>query len=317
MEILVCGATGFVGGVIARGLLDAGHNVRALTRSPQTMGKRPASDRAIAEALEAGRLTPVGGDVTDPATLPRAVRGVEVVVLAVQFKGAPIERPAEHLTYEDVDHQGTVNLLEAIKASGGTPRFLYMSGITVSADATGPGDAAKWKAERAIRQSGLPWTIVRSSWAYGPGDKALNRILGYSDFLPFVPVFGDGRQIHTPVFVEDIGRLFAALVDGPERSRHTLFGLGGPDEVTLDEFLRAALRHMGRRRPILHIPVPLARLQAELLQLLPWRPLTPDAVDFVAREGAATAADRRLLAQRFPGFATTPLEEGLASYMGR
>lgn len=317
MEILVCGAAGFVGQAITHSLLGAGHHVRALTRSPEAATRKFTSSDVARDALASGRLAPVRGDVTDARTLVSAVTGAEVVIQATQFEGAPVERPADHLTYEEVDHRGTVNLLQAISSTEQTPRFLYMSGITVHAGATRPWDAAKWRAEEAIRQSGLDWSIVRSCWAYGPGDKALNRILGYSDLLPFVPVFGDGRQRLTPVFVRDIGRLFATLVDDPTHSRDTVFGLGGPDEVTLDGFLRAALDQMGRRRPILHIPVLLGRSQARLLQMLPWRPLTPDAVDFVAQEGAATSAERRLLSERFPGFETTTLRQGLASYLGR
>ncbi len=105
----------------------------------------------------------------------------------------------------------------------GAPRFLYMSGISVSPDSPYSWDQAKWQAEEAIRGSGLDWTIVRGSWAYGPDDAALNRILHYSDRLPFVPIFGPGNDPLTPLFVEDIGRLFALIVDQPgEERRHHL-----------------------------------------------------------------------------------------------
>ncbi len=317
MKILVCGATGFVGQAITRRLIEAGHAVRALTRSPDAALHSLAAVDTLSEALRVGQLLPHRGDVTDVDTLATAVSGVDAVVQAAQFKGAPVERPGAGLTYEDVDHRGTVNVLSAITATAAHPHFVYASGITVDAQAAGPWNVAKWKAEEAVRLSGLPWTIVRSCWAYGPRDKALNRLLSYSNLLPFVPVFGDGQAALTPVFVEDIGRLFARIVDSPIESRDTLFRLGGPDLVTLDDFLRAALEHMGRHRPILHIPVPLGRLAALPLQLLPWRPLTPDAVDFVAQAGAVTDEDRCLLRERFPGFETTPLREGLASYLAR
>ena len=316
MDILVCGATGFVGKSVTTHLLRAGHRVRALTRSPDSARRSLGSATAATSAIEAERLILLRGDVTDPATLAPAVADVDAVVQAAQFKGAPVENPKLGLTYDMVDRGGTVNLLEAIESQSSQPHFLYMSGITVDEHATGPWNVAKWRAEEAIRASGLPWTIVRSCWAYGQGDKALNRLLGYSDYLPFLPVFGDGHQALTPVFVQDIGSLFVRLVENASSSRNTLFNLGGPDEVTLDGFLRAAMRLMERRRPILHIPVSLGRTQASLLQHLPGRPLTPDAVDFVAQAGAITDDDRRLLGERFPGYRTTPLEEGLGSYLG-
>jgi NADH dehydrogenase len=318
-----------VGGAITRHLLDAGHNVRAVSPSTTRATTKFAGNDSGRRALAEGRLTFVQADVTKPASLAAAVEGVEAVIQAVQFTGAPVESPARGLTYMEVDRNGTLNLLGAIaQAYGrptagpalarfpdGSPRFLYMSGITVSAEAREPWNRAKWQAEEAIRGSGLDWTIVRGCWAYGRDDTALNRILHYSDHLPFVPIFGRGNEPLTPLFVEDIGRLLALLVAEPDKGRDTTFGLGGPDVVSLNEFLRLALEIMGRRRPILRIPKPVGKIQGALAQHLPGRPLTPDAVEFVSQGGAVTAADRGLLAVRFPEFRTTPLREGLVSYL--
>ncbi|MFH0915873.1 MAG: NAD-dependent epimerase/dehydratase family protein [bacterium] len=330
MKILVSGATGFVGGAITRRLLDAGHNVRAMSRSTGKAMTAFAATEQGRRALADGRLTFVQADVTNPVTLAAAVEGVEAVIQAAQFTGAPVEDPAQGLTYMAVDRDGTLNLLGAIaqvyrestagpamaRFPSGTPRFLYMSGISVSPDSPYSWNQAKWQAEEAIRGSGLDWTIVRGDWAYGPKDSALNRILRYSDRLPFVPIFGAGEAPLTPLFVEDIGRLYVLLIAHPEKAADTTFGLGGPDTVTLNQFLRLALAAMGRRRPILHIPKPVGKIQGALMQHLPGRPLTPDAVDFVSQEGAATEADRRLLAERFPEFRATPVREGLR-YLGK
>jgi NADH dehydrogenase len=230
----------------------------------------------------------------------------------------------------NVDRNGTLNLLGALAQVYGeptagptmarfpdsAPRFLYMSGISVTEASTFAWDRAKWQAEQAIQGSGLDWTIVRSSWLFGPDDVALNRLIGYSDYLPFVPLFGDGQAPLTPLYVEDLGRLFAAMMEGPEMSVDTLFKVGGPDEVTLNEFLHLAIRARGRRRPLLHIPMPVGKIQGAIMRHFPGRPLTPDAVDFVAQAGAVGADDRKFLAERFPTFAPTPLGSALGSYLG-
>jgi nucleoside-diphosphate-sugar epimerase len=313
MTILVSGATGFVGSAITRHLLAAGFAVRAMSRSTPHAKAKLGSEGAGHLALKDGRLTFVEADVTKPATLPAAVEGVDTVIQAAQFSGAPVEDPARGLTYERVDRDGTVNLLAALGRQ--KPRFLYMSGISVSSAATTPWDRAKWQAETAIRSSGLDWTIVRSCWAYSRDDAALNRILGYSDLLPFVPVFGDGREPLSPVHVEDIGRLFSLIVRHPEKGMQTTFALGGPDTVTLNEFLQLALHTMGRHRPILHIPKPVGKVQGAFMQFLPGRPLTPDAVDFVSQAGAVSEDDRRLLRERFAEFTATSVRDGLRSYL--
>jgi nucleoside-diphosphate-sugar epimerase len=337
VRILVSGATGFVGNTICRHLLDAGHQVRAMSRSTGRAMTVFAGHESGRRGLADGRLTFVQADITRPRTLPAAVAGVDAVIQAAQFAGAPVEDPDKGLTYMNVDRSGTMNLLEAIaevygmpaarnasaapntgtppSAATSAPRFLYQSGITTSASSPYTWDRAKWQAEEAIRDSGLEWSIVRCCWAYGENDTALNRIINYSDYLPFVPVFGNGQEPLTPVFVEDIGRLYALLIANPDRARNIIYGLGGPDLVTLDQFLHLALRAMGRGRPILHIPKTVGKIQGAIMYRFPGRPLSPAAVDFVAADGAVTDLDRQLLADWFPDFRATPIREGLQSYL--
>ncbi len=327
MRVLISGATGFMGRSISGHVLGAGHTVRAMSRSAEKAAGRFEALSESAAAMSEGRLEFVTADVTQSASLLAAVEGVDVVIQCAQFPGAPIEDARRGLTYMQVDRGGTLNLLAAIatvyraqtagvgmtRFPNGAPRFFYLSGVTVSKNATKTWDRAKWQAESAIRGSGLEWAIVRSSWAFGPGDESLNRILGFSDILPFVPIFGDGTELLTPVFVEDVGRLFARLVDDPEAARDATLPLGGPETITMNEFISAALEAMGRRRPILHVPKLLGKIPAAVLQFLPSRPLSPGAVDFTSQGGVA---DPGPILARFPDFKTTPTREALAGYLG-
>ncbi len=327
MKILVSGATGFMGSAITRHLLAAGHTVRAMTRSPEKARLSLGRYEGCRSATDEGRLTFVGGDVTRPETLPPAVAGVDAVVQAAQFPGAPVEDPAKGHTYMNVDRNGTFNLVTAVadvyqaetagpgmtRYPDGAPRFVYLSGVTVNGDSPNRWDQAKWQAEEAIRGSGLDWAIVRASWAYGPGDAALNRLLGYSDRLPFVPLFGDGSELITPVFVEDVGRLFALVLGAPDITDSATLPLGGPEVMTMNQVLETALQVMGRRRALLHIPVGVGHVQAAVMQFLPGRPLTPMAVDFSRQGGVADPAPIR---ERFPEFQPLRLRDALATYLG-
>ncbi|MHB0978872.1 MAG: NAD-dependent epimerase/dehydratase family protein [Thermoleophilia bacterium] len=327
MRVLVSGATGFQGRSITAHVLAAGHDVRAMSRSAQRARRDLGELPGAAEAIGDGRLTFVSADVTDPSTLPAAVGEVDVVIQCTQFRGAPVEDARQGLTYMRVDRDGTLNLLAAVAAvyraqtagagmarfPDGAPRFLYLSGVTVSADATATRDRAKWQAEEAIRGSGLDWSIVRCSWTFGPDDAALNRILGYSHRLPFLPLFGDGNELLTPVFVEDVGRLFARLVAEPEPARDATIPFGGPEVTSTNQFMRLALEVMGRKRPLLHVPKAIGKIPAAFLQYLPGQLLSPAAVDFTAQGGVA---DHTVLRERFPDFEGTPLRQALESYLG-
>jgi NADH dehydrogenase len=296
--ILVAGGTGFLGRHVVAALAARGLAVRVLSRAP---------DRAP----QAGQKEAVGGDVREPATLAPAVAGCEAVVMAAQFPGHPVEVPRRGLTYDAVDRVGTENLLAAALRHG-VRRFLYVSGAGVGAGRPEPWFVAKERAESAVRASGLEHVILRPSWAYGPGDRALNRIARIADLSPVVPVLGWNRQRVMPVYAGDVGEAIARVFETPAAWGRT-FEIGGPEVLTMREVVRTLLRVRGKRR--LRVPLPrwIAKLATAPLVLLPRPPLTPLAVDFATGDAIVdNTAVREVL-----GVDPLPLEEGLARYIGR
>jgi uncharacterized protein YbjT (DUF2867 family) len=297
--ILVSGGTGFVGSAIVRELLHRGEKVAVLGR-----------DVSRIRALFGGDVEPREGDVRDSATLAQAMRGIDVVVNAVQFPNAPIESRRKGLTFEEVDLKGTRNQVDAAKVAG-VRRFVYVSGVGAAKDSDRHWFRYKWEAEKYLQDSGLEWVVVRPTWVYGPGDVSLNRFLGFAKVLPFIPMFGNGDQAMQPVFIDDVGRVCADAALRPEAA-NKLFELGGPDVMTMNDVLRTALEVMGKRRRLLHQPVAAGKAIGTLASVLPSPPLSADAVDFIT--GAATADNTRLIETLGPRL--TPLREGLATYLG-
>jgi NADH dehydrogenase len=210
----------------------------------------------------------------------------------------------------EVDAGGTEHLVAAARGAG-VRRIAYVSGAGAAPDARRHWFRAKWRAEEAVRHSGLDWTIVRPTWIYGPRDVALNRFLGFARHLPFVPMTNAGRQLLAPVFIDDVGRLVAdSLVD--PAAANQVFELGGPDTLPMREIIGRALSTAGIRRPILPGPTPLLKLAAIPLAFLPTPLLTPDAVDFINQPATV---DLGPLLERMPR-RLTPLSEGLATYLG-
>lgn len=298
--ILVAGGTGFVGSAVARELLRRGHRLAVMSR-----------DRVKVMSLFGADVEARPADVRDATALDEVMAGVETVVGAVQFPTSPIEVRRRGWTFAEVDVQGTRNLLAAAK-SAGVRRFVYVSGAGAAEDADKHWFRAKWDAETAVRESGLEWVIVRPTWVYGPRDNSLNRLLAFGRFLPFIPLFGDGRQAMQPVFIDDVARVLADCVEKPETTGR-LFELGGPEVMSMNQVLRAALAAQGRRRLILHAPLPLGKLLGHVASLLPVPPLTADAIDFIAQPAVA---DHTLL-EEVLNPELTPLREGLATYLQR
>jgi NADH dehydrogenase len=300
MNVAVAGGTGFVGGGIAAVLDRRGHRVFVLTRRRAADLPRLPADWDVRETDGAG-----------PEGLAPALAGVEVLVIAIAFHGYPMENPRRDETFEAVDAAGTERLVGAA-VEAGVRHVVYISGAGAAPDAPEHWFRAKWRAEEAVRRSGLRYTILRPTWLFGPRDAALNRFLGFSRFLPFVPLTGSGRQLLAPVFIDDLGEIVADALTAPAAADR-VFEVGGPETMTMNDVVRTALRVAGRRRFLLHAPEALMRLAAWPLQFLPRPPLTPDAITFV--DQPATVDVGPLLAA-MPRRLTT-LEEGLRTYLGR
>ena len=298
--ILVAGGTGFVGRGIVRELLRRGKPVTVLTRN--------------AERAESKLAAPVEyrqGDVRDPSTLGAAMRDVQVVIGTQQFPGSPMENRSKGHTFEEVDARGTENLVGAAKAAG-VERYVYLSGAGAAKDAERRWFRAKWRAEEAVRQSGMTYVILRPSWIYGPEDNALNRFLKMARFMPFVPLIGrPSKQRLQPVFIDDVGVVVAEAVDNTAADNQE-FELGGPEVLTMTEIVRTALEVAGRRRLLIASPALVMKAVASIARFLPGPPLTPDAIDFIM--GDALGDSTRM--QVALGVEVTPLREALSTYLG-
>jgi NADH dehydrogenase len=299
--ILVIGGTGFVGAGIVRELARTGKPVAVLSRNPERhSGRLPGLNVEWRQ-----------GDVTLPETLGRALAGVETVVGCQQFPNSPIEDPTRGYTFELVDAVGTENVVAAAR-SAGVNRYVYLSGVGADPNADRHWFRAKARAEAAVRDSGMNYTILRPSWVYGPEDKSLNRFLRMSRFLPFVPLIGDaGKQRLQPVFIDDVSRAAAQAVDSAALENKT-FEIGGPEVLTMKEIVASALEASGRKRVLLPGPLRLMKLVASVLQFLPGKPLSPAAIDFITADALADPTE----VQRALGWPMTPLREALATYLG-
>jgi uncharacterized protein YbjT (DUF2867 family)/ligand-binding SRPBCC domain-containing protein len=298
LTVAVAGGTGFVGGGIARELRRRGHRVVVLShRGEAGRGSLP-DDVELRSA-----------DVADAASLAAALAGADALVIALAFRNSPMESPRRGQTFELVDARGTERLIAAAHEAG-VGRVVYLSGAGAAPDAPRQWFRAKWRAEEAVRSSGLTWTIIRPTWIFGPRDVSLNRFLGFARSLPVVPLTNTGRQRLAPVFIDDAARLAADSVTAPAAANQ-LFELGGPEAMSMREIVARALRVARIGRPILPGPTPLLKLGAWPLQFLPEPPLTPGAIDFVNQPAVV---DTGPLLRRMPRRLTS-LEEGLATYL--
>jgi uncharacterized protein YbjT (DUF2867 family) len=292
MKVLVTGATGFVGPAVANAIVDAGHHVRVLERKPGSWSK------AKIRCQEA-----VQGDMTDPDSLRRAVDGREVVVHLVAIRQGKEEQ------FRRIMIEGTGSLIAAAKDAG-VKRFVLMSalGATEETKDLVPYYHAKWTQEKDLEASGLEYVLFRPSFVFGREGGILPTFRKLARLTPVTPITGPGTQRIQPIWIDDVAAYFAAAVDKPEAANRA-FDVGGPDQVTWNEFWARLKQALRVRRPSVHVPMGFMRLNALVTERLPGNiPLTRDLLKMLEAGDNVVSDDAAVKTFQLP---LVPLDEQL------
>ncbi len=246
--ILIVGATGILGQETARLLVEAGHHVRALVRSPE---KAADLKEAGAEVMQ--------GDLLDPQSLERACEGVEVVLAAAHAILGRGTYRSEH-----VDGTGHRALIDAAHVAG-VQHFVYTSILGAALDHPVDFWRTKHSVEQYLQASGLDYTILRPTafMEYHAHEFLGKAILKRGK----VTILGRGNNPMNFVAAGDVAR-FAVLALTDARARGKTIEIGGPDNMTKNQVARLYGRLAGRTPRVRHPPPPVLRVAAALLKPL-------------------------------------------------
>jgi uncharacterized protein YbjT (DUF2867 family) len=286
--ILLTGGTGFVGGHVLKALQAAGRPVRCLVRDPS----KANLDCEL-----------VAGDMTDAASLRTAVESVETVVHLVGIRQGSREQ------FERVMSQGTRDLLGASKEAG-VRRFVLMSalGTTEETKDVVPYYGAKWQMEQDVKAAGTPYVIFRPSFIFAKDGGILPTFAKLARLAPVTPIIGSGKQRIQPIWADDVGAYFTKSVELDTAIGHT-FEIGGPDAVSWNEFWERLKKIRGIKRPSMHMPIGLMKVNALITERLPGNiPLTRDLLKML-QTGDNVVADQS--ATEVFGLPLVPLDEQL------
>jgi NADH dehydrogenase len=273
MRIAITGGTGFVGGHLARRLVELGHDVVLVARGVDRHGER---------ILDLPRVTYVPVGVSDRKKLATAFGGCDAVAHC-----AGINRELGAQSFERVHVEGTRSVVAAAKLFG-VQKILLVSFLRSRPGCGSPYHESKWAAEELVRASGLDFTVFKPGVIYGKGDHMLDHLTrGLGTFPVFLTVGMRDRAMR-PLAVEDLVRVMvAALVDG-RLSRATV-AVTGPEEITVSEAVRRVAQATGRRARIMPAPVWVHSALAWCFEKLMAVPLASRAQVRILAEGLVQA----------------------------
>ena len=287
--ILIAGATGGLGAKLVPLLTGHGHRLRLLVRDP-----------AKAAELERELIETVAGDVRDPAAAERATAGVSTVIAAMTAFG----RGAGNA--ETVDWKGNANLIHAAEAAG-VEHFILMSIHGAAPDHPMELFRMKYRAEQELLASRLSWTIIRPN-AY------------FETWLMLVcepllktgktMIFGRGDNPINFVSVRDVAHFVELAVTDPAL-RGQAIEVGGPQNLTFNQFLETFQSWTGASGSVRHVPRTALRLMSRVV-----RPINPmrawQARAAYVMDTADMTFDPSETMRRYPTFVPPSLAEVLA-----
>lgn len=296
--ILVSGGSGVMGARVVAGLLEAGHEVRALVLPGDPLNRK--LDALDCEVHE--------GDITRPDSLAGAFDGVDSV-----YHLAAVILSRDPSVFTRVNLEGTRAMVEGAR-SAGVEQFIYVSSASVTYAQPTPYSQSKLAAERLVReQREMQFTVVRPTLVYDDnGGQEFMMFYDYLTAFPVVPFIGNGNYRKRPVWVGDLVQGLVAIAKNPVTYGKT-YNLSGPEGIPIIEMARMMLAQKRKSRPFLRMPVPLCKaLALGMGAVMNHPPLTLNAIAGVTQHADLDCADAR----RDLGYDPIRFEDGLRRCFG-
>jgi uncharacterized protein YbjT (DUF2867 family) len=269
----VFGGTGFVGRRVVRHLRESGTRVRIVSRHP-----RLGEDDGIEQ---------IAADAHDERSVEAAVAGADGVVNAISLY---VEHGRD--TFHSV-HVETAAKIARTARRAGIRRFVHVSGISADTASPSPYIRSRGEGEAAVQTAFPGAVIVRPAVLFASDDAFLTTILRLLRSLPAYPIFGDGRTMLQPVYVDDVAAAIAQILRQSQKP-YPVYELAGPRVYSYEELLRTIARIAGLRPVLIRMPFAFWGALAGVAEMLPRPPLTRNQVELMQIDTTAS--------ESLPGF---------------
>ncbi len=298
-QACILGGTGFIGRQITRTLARLGYRIKIATRVPEHAFFLKTSGNV-------GQIVPVFCNYKDEESLRSAIRGCSVVVNCV---GILYERGKNSF---GAVHTELPRSIAKLCRTEGVERFVHISALGCD-HAESKYGKSKYAGEQAVLENFPAATILRPSVVFGVEDSFFNMFAKMSVLLPALPLIGGGQTKFQPVYVGDVADAVEACLKEPQTAGRG-YELGGPDILTFAQIYNRLFEQTGRKRWLVSVPWPVARIQGCVLGLLPKPLLTADQVLSLKTDNTVS---RAAMGFKDLGIEPTPLDTILPTYLNR
>lgn len=227
-KVLLAGATGYLGKHFLNALIKSNINTRVVVRNPNKLSYLQADDVELIKA-----------EVTQPHSLKNVCNDIDTVVSTVG-----ITRQKDGLTYQEVDYQANMNLLNEAKKAN-VKRFVYVSAINADKHRDVKLLAAKEAFVDELKQSGLEYLVVRPNGFFSDMADFLNMAKNNRVYL-----FGNGEQKFNPIHGKDLAQFMLESLF----SKKGEISIGGAEILTLNQTAEMAFKALNKPCKITHLP---------------------------------------------------------------
>jgi uncharacterized protein YbjT (DUF2867 family) len=271
--VTVFGGAGFLGRYVVRALAKRGYRVLVASRAPHRAGYLQPSGAM-------GQIHAIPANLRVRWSVERAVQDADHVI---NLAGVLYETRRQ--SFAAVHDAGARAVAEAARAVGAG--LTHVSAIGAGPDSPSAYARTKAAGEAAVFETVANATVFRPSIMFGPEDRFFNRFANMARFSPALPLIGGGKTQFQPVYVGDVAEAIARSVDGAVTGGR-VYELGGPEVLTFRQCMEEMLEVIGRRRWLVSIPWPVARMQGAMFGLLPKPILTSDQVIQLRRDNVVS-----------------------------
>ena len=273
-SILIFGSSGQIGKSLIRKFTKNNYRVIAVTRSIHQKGYqiKTQSNYGYLELEEIKSF--------DKETISKLMKKSSICINLI---GILFEKKQNHF---DLIHSQLPSLLSKLALENSLKQFIHLSALGIESASDSDYAKSKLSGECKVRQNFPNSVILKPSIVYSVDDNFTTKFMSLLSSLPVMPLYYEGKTKFTPIHVSDISNIIFEIIN--KKIAGETIECIGPEVLTFKEILLKILKSINKRRFLFSLPLPIAKLNAKLFQLMPRPLLTIDQLKLLKYDNIAS-----------------------------